>query len=195
MEFKNSETKKNLLRAFAGESQARNRYTFAAEVAKKEGLAIIEKLFYYTADQERAHAKVFYDKLKEFNGENIEIDASYPIGNYAKTLDLLRDAEHNENEEYDVVYKNFSEVAHKEGFGSVAKVFENIADIENIHSKRFKKYADKLESGTLFKETQDSLWMCSNCGYIFEGKEAPKACPVCSHPQGYFMLFSTSEFE
>ncbi|MDD6795842.1 MAG: rubrerythrin family protein [Clostridiaceae bacterium] len=195
MEFKNSETKKNLIKAFAGESQARNRYTFAAEAAKKEGLAIIEKLFYYTADQEKAHAKVFYDKLKEFNGENIEIDASYPIGNYEKTLDLLRDAEHNEQEEYDVVYKSFAQTAAEEGFGAVAKIFENIAAIENVHSKRFKKYADKLENDSLFKETQDTLWMCSNCGFIFEGKEAPKACPVCSHPQGYFMLFSTSEFE
>ena len=194
MELKDSKTKENLLRAFAGESQARNRYEYAGETAKKEGLYIIENLFKYTADQEKAHGKVFYGELKELNGENLEIDASYPIGDYDTTLKLLQDAEHNEFEEYSVVYKDFANIAKEEGFSPIASMFEKIASIEKIHSERFKKYASFLDAGMLFKDNVEVQWICTNCGYIYEGKEAPKACPVCSYPQGYYIRFSDSDF-
>lgn len=194
MELKNSKTKENLLKAFAGESQARNRYEYASEIAKKEGLYIIQELFKYTAEQEKAHAEVYYNELKMFNGENIDINGSYPIGNYDDTLKLLKDAEHNEFEEYSSVYKDFAAIAKSEGFLPIAKIFENIASIEKIHSERFKKYFSLLENGMLFKDNIEIKWICTNCGYIYEGKEAPKICPVCSYPQGYYMRFSESSF-
>ncbi len=194
MELKNSKTKENLLKSFAGESQARNRYEYAAETAKKEGLYIIEKLFKYTADQEKAHGEVFYGELKEFNGENIEIEGSYPIGDYDDTLKLLKDAVHNEFEEYSSVYKEFANTAREEGFLPIATKFEDIASVEKIHSERFEKYASFLESGMLFKDNVEVQWICTNCGYIYEGKEAPQICPVCSYPQGYYIRFSDSDF-
>ncbi|MBE6047870.1 MAG: rubrerythrin family protein [Clostridium sp.] len=194
MELKDSKTKQNLLSSFAGESQARNRYEYAAEIAKKEGLYVIEQLFKYTADQEKEHGKVFYGELKELNGENLEINGSYPIGNYDTTLQLLKDSAHNEFEEYSVVYKEFSNIAKEEGFLPIASKFEKIASIEKIHSERFKKYASFLEAGMLFKDNIEVQWICTNCGYIYEGKEAPKVCPVCSYPQGYYMRFPDSDF-
>lgn len=193
--FKDSQTKENLMRAFAGESQARNRYDFAASVAKKEGLTIIEDLFKYTANQEKAHAKEFMKKLKEFSGEEISITANYPAEVEDKTLTLLRLAQKHEEAEHDEIYKEFAKVAKEEGFNDVAMLFEKIATIENTHSHRFARYADELANGTLFKKEEEQQWMCTNCGYIYEGKEAPKACPVCVHPQGYFILFGNSNFE
>mgnify|MGYP004503493269 CR=1 FL=1 len=194
MELKDSKTKESLLRAFAGESQARNRYEYAAETAQKEGLYVIENLFKYTADQEKAHGKVFYEELKELNGENLKIDGAYPIGSYDTTLKLLQDAEHNEFEEYSVVYKDFSNIAKEEGFLQIASKFEKISSIEKIHSERFKKYASFLDAGMLFKDNIEVQWICTNCGYIYEGKEAPKVCPICSYPQGYYIRFSDSDF-
>lgn len=194
MELRNSETKKNLLKAFAGESQARNRYEYAGEAAKKEGLYIIENLFKYTAEQEKAHGEVYYNELKMFNGENIDINGTYPIGDYDETLKLLKDAEHNEFEEYNSVYKEFANTARNEGFLPIASKFDNIASIEKIHSERFKKYSSLLENGMLFKDNVEVQWICTNCGYIYEGKEAPKVCPVCSYPQGYYMRFNESDF-
>lgn len=189
MELKDSKTKENLLKSFAGESQARNRYNIAAAQAKKEGLYIIQSVFDYTANQEKEHAEVFYNQLKEFSGENIHIDGTYPIDNYNSTLQLLKSANHNELEEYDVVYKSFADVANEEGFTVISKIFSNIAAIEKIHADRFNTYAKDLEEGTLFKKDQEVQWFCTNCGFIYEGKEAPKNCPVCDHPQGYFMIF------
>lgn len=193
--FKDSQTKENLMRAFAGESQARNRYEFAASVAKKEGLAIIHDLFNYTANQEKAHAKEFMKKLKEFSGEEIAISATYPAECEDKTLVLLRAAQKHEEAEHDEIYSGFAKVAKEEGFNDIAILFEKIASIESIHSHRFSKYADQLENGTLFKRDEEIQWMCTNCGYIYEGVEAPKACPVCIHPQGFFIPFSNSSFE
>lgn len=193
--FKDSQTKENLMRAFAGESQARNRYEFAASVAKKEGLPIIQDLFNYTASQEKAHAKEFMKKLKEFSGEEISITANYPAEVEDKTLTLLRLAQKHEEAEHDEIYKEFAKVAKEEGFNDVAMLFEKIATIENTHSHRFARYADELANGTLFKKDEEQQWMCTNCGFIYEGKEAPKACPVCVHPQGYFILFGNSNFE
>ncbi|MGL5151565.1 MAG: rubrerythrin [Clostridium sp.] len=195
MEFKNSRTKENLMRAFAGESQARNRYSFGASVAKKEGYAILEKLFNYTATQEIAHAKQFMNKLKEFSGESIEINAAYPVEVENSTLKLLRSAQEHENDEFQHIYNEFSKMAKEEGFNDIATLFSNIALIEKVHSDRFKKYADKLENGSLFKSSSKVEWICTNCGFILETTEAPQKCPVCAHPQGYYIRFNESDYE
>lgn len=189
MELKDSRTKENLLKSFVGESQARNRYNIASAQAKKDGLYVIQAVFDYTANQEKEHAEVFYNQLKEFSGENIYIDGTYPVDNYNSTLQLLKSANHNELEEYDVVYKSFADIANEEGFTVISKIFSNIASIEKIHADRFNSYVKDLEEGTLFKKDQEVQWFCTNCGFIYEGKEAPKNCPVCDHPQGYFMVF------
>lgn len=189
MELKDSKTKENLLRAFAGESQARNRYNIAASQAKKDGLYVIQSVFNYTADQEKEHAEVFYKQLKEFSGAKIKIDATYPVDYYDSTLQLLKSAMNNEMEEFDVVYKSFSNIAKEEGFNVISSIFSNIASIEKIHADRFNKFAKELEEGTMFNRNESIQWFCTNCGYIYEGKEAPKICPVCEHPQGYFIEF------
>lgn len=185
--LKTSETAKNLMRAFAGESQARNRYTFAASAAGKEGLAVIRAIFQFTADQEKEHGELFYKFLKEMTGENIEIDAAYPVDMYDKTLDLLKAAAHNEFEEHDNVYRHFGDVALEEGFDRIGQVFHMIAEIEQTHGERFDTFAGLLESSKLFVSEENTQWMCLNCGYIYEGKAAPKYCPVCEHDQGYFV--------
>ncbi|SFD11664.1 rubrerythrin [Clostridium uliginosum] len=195
MELKDSQTKKNLLRSFAGESQARNRYDIAASTAKNEGIYVVEALFKYTANQEKEHAEVFYGQLKQSSGENIEICAGYPVDTYTTTLDLLKVAKHNEFEEFNDVYSEFAKVAKEEGFLAVSKIFENIGSIERIHATRFERFEKELEEGSLFKKEEETQWMCTNCGFIYEGKEAPKDCPACQHPQGYFILFSHSLFE
>ena len=192
MELKDSRTKENLLRAFAGESQARNRYEFAAEVAKREGWQIIHDLFKYTADQEKAHARVYYDALKQFNGENININAAYPIGDYPDTLSLLRDSQHNEREEWSNIYSDFAEIAKNEGFEPISKLFSMVASVEKEHDDRFTKYINELENGTIYKRDQPIKWMCTNCGYIYEGKEPPL---ICSYPQGYYMDFTMTQYE
>lgn len=193
--FKDSQTKENLMRAFSGESQARNRYNFAASVAKKQKLAIIQDLFNYTANQEQAHAKQFMDKLKEFSGEEIFISTSYPAEVENNTLTLLRLAQDHEGAEHDKIYKSFAETAKNEGFNDIATLFENIGSIEKVHSERFKRYADQLEGNTLFNKGDTEQWMCTNCGFIYENAKAPEACPVCMHPQGYFIPFINSPFE
>lgn len=192
--LKNSMTAKNLMRAFAGESQARNRYTIAASVAKKEGLPVIEQVFLYTANQEKEHAELFYKFLKELSGETIHIDGGYPVDMGEKTVDLLRSAEHNEFEEFDVVYKEFGDVALKEGFDRVGHVFHMVADVEKTHGDRFGIFANLLESSRLFASEEDTEWVCLNCGYIFEGKIAPKYCPVCEHEQGYFVRLEQAPY-
>lgn len=193
--LQDSKTKENLMRAFAGESQARNRYTFAASVAKKEGYPILQELFTYTADQERAHAWEFMKRLKEFSGQDIQITTAYPAEVETSTLKLLRSAQKHEEAEFDQIYKDFGRIAKEEGFDAISTLFDKIASIENVHSHRFGRYADDLENNTLFKKTEEVQWMCTNCGFIYEGTEAPQACPVCQHPQGYFILFSNSNFE
>lgn len=189
-----SQTKINLMKAFAGESQARNRYTFAASQAKKENLPVIEMVFKFTADQEKAHAKVFYDFLKDMSGQNITADGSYPVDIYGKTLELLRASQHNEFEEAGPVYPDFGRTAANEGFQQIAEKFNEIAKIEQIHGERFGMFADWLEQGKLFVSDVEEEWMCLNCGYVYKSSEAPKACPVCSHPQGYFIRLSLAPF-
>ncbi|MDK2563022.1 rubrerythrin family protein [Romboutsia sedimentorum] len=193
--LKDSKTKLNLMRAFAGESQARNRYTFGASQAKNKKLALIEQAFIYTADQEKAHAKVFYDHLKELSGETIHIDGGYPVEIYDDIIQTLRAAQQDEYKEWEEVYKSFANTAKEEGFVSVANSFEKIAEIEKTHGDRFGDFAQKLESNMLFKSVEEEQWICLNCGHIHSGKEAPNNCPVCSHPQGYFILYSKSPFE
>ena len=192
--LKSSRTVKNLMRAFAGESQARNRYTFAAETAKQEGLPVIERVFQYTADQEKEHAEVFYNFLKELTGETIQIDGGYPVDLHGKTAELLRAAEHNEFEEHDPVYREFGDIALAEGFDRIGQVFHMIAEVEKTHGDRFGLFAELLERSALFASEEDTNWVCLNCGYIYEGKIAPKYCPVCEHEQGYFVRMDLAPY-
>lgn len=187
VEFKNSETMKNLMRAFAGESQARNRYTFAEGQAKKENLYVISAIFKFTADQEKEHAEIFYNHLKELAGENIAIDGTYPVDITDSIIQLLRYAEHNELEEYGDVYKHFSEVAKQEGFLKVAAHFNLIAQVEKTHADRFAYFADLLEQNKLFISDVSCKWMCLNCGNVIESTQTPEKCPVCDHDKGYFI--------
>lgn len=185
--FAHSQTRENLMRAFAGESQARNRYTIAAGIAHKSGLEVIQGLFLFTADQEKAHAKQFYRQLHDLGGQTIRVDGTYPVDLYADLLDYLRAAQHNEYGEWEHDYANFARTAMEEGFPLVGKLFENIANVEKIHGDRFGRYADMLEQGQLFASDTKVEWMCLNCGYVVEATAAPAHCPVCRHPQGYFV--------
>jgi rubrerythrin len=194
VDFKNSQTKDNLMRAFAGESQARNRYTFAASQARKEHQHVLEAIFRFTADQEKEHAEVFYNHLKDLAGENIQIDAAYPVDLYSDLLQVLKAAQHNEYEEYDPVYKSFGDIAKQEGFGKVAASFHLIAGIEKTHGDRFARFAQLLEEKKLYVSDIETGWMCLECGYVHWGKEAPKECPVCQHDQGYFIRISLAPF-
>lgn len=187
VEFKNSKTKENLMRAFAGESQARNRYTIAAQKAHEKKLHVLEEVFKYTAEQERAHAKVFYEFLTECSGENIQIDGAYPVDISESLEELLGMAEHNENEEHDQVYKDFEDVARQEGFPKIAGAFHMIGRVEKVHADRFAQFKKWMQDNQLFISDVSTTWMCLNCGHIMEGKEAPQVCPVCKEEQGYFV--------
>lgn len=193
-EFKNSETKDNLMRAFAGESQARNRYTFAAAEAKKQNLHVIEAIFQFTANQEKEHAEIFFNYLAELSGSNLKVDASYPVEITSSVVELLRSSQHNEYEEHDPVYKAFGDVAQREGFTQIAASFRNIAAIEQTHGDRFGRFADLLEQNKLFVSDVECKWMCLNCGYIYEGKNAPEICPVCSHNKGFFIRLELAPY-
>lgn len=194
IEFKDSETKDNLMRAFAGESQARNRYTFAAAKAKENNLHVVEAVFAFTASQEKEHAEIFYNHLKEFAGENIHVDGSYPVDISEDIQELLSMAQHNEYEEHDDVYKSFGEKAKEEGFNSVAASFLKIAEIEKLHGDRFGKFAQLIKEGKLFVSDVEEEWMCLNCGYVYKGTSAPKVCPVCNHDQGYFIRLTLAPY-
>lgn len=194
MDFRASETAKNLMRAFAGESQARNRYTFAAGIAKKEKLPVIEAVFQFTADQEKEHAEIFYNYLKDLAGENIHIDGGYPVDISSRTVDLLRAARHNEYEEHDVVYKAFGDKAREEGFEEIGRIFHQIAGIEKVHGDRFELFADLMDKNQLFAADVTTGWMCLNCGHVLESMKAPEICPVCKHEQGYFIRLELAPF-
>jgi len=193
--FEQSETRVNLLRAFAGESQARNRYTFAAGLAKKKNLQVIEGVFTFTADQEKAHAKVFYDLLQPVSGQNIAINGTYPAELYSDVLQHLRSAQHNEYQEWEHDYKEFAKTAKAEGFAEISHIFSMISNIEKTHGDRFGKFADLLEAGKLFVSDVEVKWMCLNCGHIVDATIAPEVCPVCRHPQGYFVRWELAPFE
>lgn len=187
VEFQASKTRENLMRAFAGESQARNRYTFAADVAKKQGLYSIQQIFLFTADQERAHAERYYDLLKSLAGTTVEISGGYPVDHYDDVAVLLERAEHNEMEEADDVYQAFGNVAKEEGFLEAASAFFQIAKIEAVHGRRFHKLAEMLEQNRYFECESDGQWMCMNCGHIHSGRMVPSVCPVCRYERGYFI--------
>ena len=178
VDFNVSETKDNLMRAFAGESQARNRYTFGASQAKKQNQAAIAQIFLYTADQEKEHAEIFYKHLKELSGQNIQVDGSYPVDLTDDLAELLRMAQHNEYEEHDDVYQRFGDKAKEEGFMRVADSFYKIAQIEKSHGDRFGKFAQWLEENKLHVSSAKRGWICLNCGHIYEGEKAPEVSGV-----------------
>ena len=182
-DIKGTETEKNLLAAFAGESQARNRYTFAASVARKEGYQQIAELFTETADNEKEHAKRFFKLLE---GGTAEITATYPAGKIGTTLENLEAAAAGEHEEWTELYPEFARVAEEEGLKEVATAFKMIARVEEEHEARYRKLANNVRNGTVFKREEGVRWKCRNCGYIHEGKGAPGKCPACEHPQSFF---------
>lgn len=185
-ELQGTQTEKNLLTAFAGESQARNRYTYFSSAARKEGLVQMSAIFQETADQEKEHAKRLFKMLK--SGEEVKITAAFPAGKVGTTLENLRAAAGGEHYEWTEMYPSFAETARKEGFESIAKVFDAIAVAEKQHEKRYKELADNIEAGRVFKRDGVVIWRCRNCGYLHEGTEAPKICPACAHPQAHFEL-------
>jgi len=184
-DIKGSQTEKNLLTAFAGESQARNRYTFWASVAKKEGLEQIASIFEETASQEKEHAKRFWSFLQ---GGVVEITASYPAGKSGTTLENLDAAANGEEEEWKEIYPKFAKIANDEGFNDVATCFERISVAEKQHGKRYRDLYNNLKDGKVFKRDGKVVWRCRNCGYLHEAEEALKLCPACLHPQAYFEL-------
>lgn len=192
--FKDSVTKENLMRAFAGESQARNRYTIAAGVAKQQKLPVVQAVFTFTANQEREHAAIFYQHLSELAETSIHIDGSYPVDISKDVAKLLRFAQHNEYEEHDDVYLHFAQTAREEGFQKVAASFQMIADIEKTHGDRFGLFADLLEREQLFVSDAETSWMCLECGYIHRGTSVPKECPVCHHDRGYFIRLELAPY-
>lgn len=181
-----TQTAENLARAFAGESQARNRYTFYATVAEKEGNIHIASVFRETADNERAHAKIFFDFLVQGLGKaNIKVNADYPVG-YGTTEENLQYGAEGEKEEWGTAYPNFADIAKQEGFPEVEFAFRKIIEIEKAHEKRYLDLLSSVKNGTLYKKDTPQYWKCINCGYIHMGEEAPKACPACKYPQGWF---------
>ncbi len=187
MNLSESQTKQNLMAAFAGESQARSRYSFAAGLAKQQQLHVVQAVFSFTAKQEREHAEVFYGHLSELHGSSLSVDAEYPVTVTNSIADLLAAAVNGEHEEADTIYPQFAAIAAQEGFSKIAKDFENIALIERTHAKRFATFADWIKSQSLFVATTPTDWVCLNCGHAHHAESAPKQCPVCSHPQGYFI--------
>ena len=188
MEFKGSETEKNLLKAFAGESQARNRYTYFASVAKKEGYEQISAIFLETADNEKEHAKIFFKHLEKSGGMAVEITASYPAGKIGTTKENLLASANGEKEEWTAIYPNFEKIARKEGFKDIAESFKEIAEVETQHEKRYRKLLKNVEEKKVFKKDKVVRWKCRNCGYIHEGPQAPDECPACKHPKSYYEI-------
>ena len=186
---KGTQTEKNLLASFAGESQARMRYTYFASVAKKEGYEQIAAIFTETADQEKEHAKRMFKWLE---GGMVEITASYPAGVIGTTAENLKAAAAGENEEWTADYPHFADVADEEGFPAIAAMYRNIAIAEKAHEERYLAFLNNIENDTVFKKEGETVWQCRNCGFVHEGTEAPKACPACLHPQAYFEVKKTN---
>lgn len=183
MSIKGTKTEQNLLKAFAGESQARTRYTFFASVAKKEGYEQVAGVFMETAEQEKEHAKRFFKFLE---GGMLEITASYPAGKIGTTAENLLAAAEGELEEWEDLYPHFAQDAEDEGFPQIAAAFRNIATVEVEHEKRYRQLLARIEAGKFFDRDEEITWQCRNCGYVCTDKSAPKACPACLHPQAYF---------
>lgn len=187
--IKGTRTEKHLLTSFAGESQARMRYTYFASAAKKEGYEQIAAIFEETANQEKEHAKRMFKYLE---GGMVEITASYPAGVISSTADNLRAAAAGENEEWSKDYPYFADVAAEEGFPEIAAMYRNIAIAEKAHEERYLAFLANIENGTVFAKAESTVWQCRNCGFIFEGAAAPKACPACLHPQAYFEVMKNN---
>lgn len=185
--IKGTKTEKNLLAAFAGESQARNRYTYFASTAKKEGFEQIANIFLETAENEKEHAKVFFKYLE---GGDAEIIATYPAGSIKDTKSNLEEAAAGENLEWTSLYQDFSKTARDEGFADVARSFEQIAKVEKFHEARYRKLINNVANNEVFKKKEAVKWHCINCGFVFEGNEAPKECPACKHPQPYYEVLA-----
>ncbi|MFW8602193.1 rubrerythrin [Desulfobacterota bacterium M19] len=185
--IKGSRTEKNILTAFAGESQARNRYSYFSKVAKKEGYVQIAAIFEETAEQERAHAKRLFKFLE---GGEVEISAAYPAGVIGTTLDNLKDSAAGEHFEQSSMYPDFAKVAEEEGFGAIAAAFKSIAVAERHHERRYLALVANIEAGRVFKRDEETSWVCRKCGYVHKGKEAPGVCPACQHPQAYYELLA-----
>ena len=183
--LKGTQTEKNILTAFAGESQARNRYSYFASKAKKEGYVQIAAIFEETANQEKEHAKRLFKLLE---GGEVEISGAFPAGVVGSTLDNLRESAAGENHEHTVMYPEFAATARQEGFGEIAAIFEAIAVAEKQHEKRYLDLMNNIKEGKVFKREQPVVWRCRNCGYLHEGTEAPEECPACAHPQAHFEL-------
>ena len=183
--LKGTKTEQNLLKAFAGESQARMRYDYFSKQAKKEGLEQISAIFQETALNEKEHAKRFFKFLE---GGMVEITAAYPAGKIGTTLENLKAAAEGENEEWTKLYPEFAKIAEEEGFNEVAVAFKMIAKVEKAHEERYKKLNSNLEQGKVFEREGVVIWKCRNCGYLHEGKKAPLKCPACLHPQSYFEM-------
>lgn len=190
--LKGTKTAENLLKAFAGESQARNRYTYYASIAKKEGYTQMGNIFTETAGNEKEHAERFFKFLadSDLNGEAVVINqAGYPIS-LGNTKENLLAGAAGENQEWTTLYPNFADVAENEGFVDIAYVYRRISEVEKRHEARYRKLAKNIEDGTVFIKNETTLWKCSNCGFIFEGKYAPEVCPSCAHPKAYFEIFT-----
>lgn len=185
--LKGSKTEHNLLAAFAGESQARNRYSFAASIAKKEGFEQISGIFLETADNEREHAKLFF---KQLEGGECTITAGYPAGVPGDTLAQLKAAAAGERLEWTTLYSRFADVASQEGLTEAARIFSQVAEVEQWHERRYRKLIEQLEGKTVFRKPEKVLWKCRNCGRVVESTEAPARCPTCDHPQAYFELLA-----
>jgi rubrerythrin len=185
--IKGTKTEKNLLAAFAGESQARNRYTYFTSAARKEGFEQIANIFAETADNEKEHAKVFFNHLE---GGNVEIVAAYPAGMIKDTKSNLEGAAAGENMEWTTLYANFAKIAREEGFDEVARSFEQISKVEKFHESRYRKLIANITNGEVFKKKTVVKWHCANCGYVFEGTEPPKECPACAHPQAFYEVLA-----
>ncbi|MBT8172075.1 rubrerythrin family protein [Candidatus Bathyarchaeota archaeon] len=186
MQLKGSITEKNLLKSFAGESQARNRYTFFASIAKKEGYEQISSIFNETAGNEKEHAELFFKLLK---GGMVEITASYPAGVISSTATNLKEAADGEKMEWGTLYPNFADTAEKEGFQEIANTFRNIAQVEKEHEIRFRKLLANVNEEKVFKKDKVLRWKCRNCGHVLEGNTAPEKCPVCDHSKSYFEVW------
>jgi rubrerythrin len=190
-EFKKSKTAENLMKAFAGESQARNRYTYYSKVALKQGFVQISNIFLETAENEKEHAKIFHKKLVEhgMDGEVIVLNgAGYPVALSDDTLKNLEYAAGGEHEEWTEVYPAFAKIAEEEGYKDVATAFKLIAKIEEHHEQRYRKLANNIKEQSVFKKNEKKAWICLNCGHVANGLEAPESCPTCNHPKGYFEL-------
>jgi rubrerythrin len=185
MNLKGSKTEKNLLAAFAGESQARNRYTYFASAAKKEAFEQIAAIFLETAGNEKEHAKLFFNHLE---GGDAEITATYPAGIIGNTAANLKAAAAGEQLEWGTLYPSFAETAEKEGFSKITQTFRNVAKVESWHEKRYLKLLGNVEKDQVFKKPNSVKWICRNCGYVFEGRNVPDKCPVCDHPRAFYEM-------